>query len=234
MNDLYSTHYGWLLATGRTDYKRALAWQHSLVKMRREGIARDTILILEHPPVITVGRDGHDANYSECKLEPVFIERGGDVTYHGPGQLVAYFIFNLTRHGRDLHKFMENLQQGIVDAFAEIGITAAIREGDHRGVWVEDKKIASVGVAVKNWITFHGVATNLNTDLKDFLQINPCGLESDVMTSASQQLGKDVDLDRFSQILVEQYARLFVTEFEPVELEELDEVLESQSGGYEI
>ena len=104
---------GWYLQAGKVEYERALAWQRSLVKMRREGLARDTILLVEHPPVITVGKDGHIENYENCGIPPVKIERGGDVTYHGPGQIVAYFIFNLTRRGREVRLFMEQIPQGI-------------------------------------------------------------------------------------------------------------------------
>lgn len=233
-SDLYNTRYGWILRAGLVEYKLAWKWQQSLVNMRREGLARDTILMLEHPPVVTVGKDGHKENFAGCDLEPVHIERGGDVTYHGPGQLVAYFIFNLTRHGRDVRKFITTLQQGIVDAFADIGIEAAIRAGEHTGVWVGDRKIASLGVAVKRWITFHGVAINLNTDLSEFGRINPCGFKAETMISARELLGKKIDIDDFSETLLEHYARLFVTKFEPVDLESLAEELESQAGGYTI
>ncbi len=233
MNDFFDTRYGWVLKGGLTDYRKALEWQHGLVSMRLEGLARDTIIILEHPNVITVGKDGHAQNFSDCKSEPIKVERGGDVTYHGPGQLVAYFVFNLTQRGRDLHRFMADLQQGIIDALKEIGIEG--RPGDKQaGVWVGEKKIASVGVAVKRWISFHGVAINLNTDLAEFRSINPCGLQSDVMTSAAEILGKEVDIDQFGKLLLEQYSRIFVTGFEPVDLESLAEELESQAGGYTI
>ncbi len=231
--DLFARRYGWYLKGGLIGYDRALKWQKGLVKMRLEGLARDTIILLEHPPVITVGKSGRNENFAGCKLEPVFVERGGDVTYHGPGQLVAYFIFDLTRRGRDLHRFMADLQQGIIDTFAEYDV--GCRKGDeHTGVWVGDKKIASVGVAVKKWVTFHGVAINLNIDLRQFEGMNPCGLEADVMTSARALLGAEVKLDEFGLKLIEQYSRIFVTRYEPVELEYLAEELESQAGGYTI
>lgn len=231
--DLFARRYGWYLKGGLVGYDRALKWQKGLVKMRLEGLARDTIILLEHPPVITVGKSGHDENFSKCRLKPIFVERGGDVTYHGPGQLVAYFIFDLTRRGRDLHKFMADLQQGIIDTLAEYGVEG--RKGDeYTGVWTNDKKIASVGVAVKKWVTFHGVAINLNTDLEQFAEINPCGLNSDIMTSAQSLLGDEINLDEFGLRLLEHYSRIFVTRYEPVELEELAEELESQAGGYTI
>lgn len=225
--------YGWVLDVGKIEFDRALQWQRGLVKMRKEGMARDTIILVEHPPVITVGRDGHEENFKDCSIEPVFIERGGDVTYHGPGQQVVYFIFNLTRRGRDLHAFMGNIQKGIIDAFAEWGIKARM-DDEHTGVWVDDHKIASIGIAVKNWITFHGAAVNLNTDLDVFDQISPCGLESDVMTTASRLLGREVNMKEFRDLLIRHYTRIFDTQFAPVELEALAEDIESQAGGYTI
>ncbi|HOD65608.1 MAG TPA: lipoyl(octanoyl) transferase LipB [candidate division Zixibacteria bacterium] len=225
--------YGWVLEVGRVEYERALAWQRGLVKMRREGMARDTIMFVEHPAVCTVGRDGHEEHYRNISSAPVFVERGGDVTWHGPGQLVVYFIFNLARRGRDLHAFMTAIQQGIVDALAEWEIAARLGE-EYTGVWVGPKKIASIGVAVKKWITFHGAAINLNTDLREFAQMEPCGLSADLMTSAAEQLGRPVDMQAFAQALLRGYAERFHTQFDPVALEAIAEDLESQSGGYTI
>jgi len=225
--------YGWVIDIGRIEYERALIWQRSLVKMRRDGLARDTIIMLEHPPVVTVGRDGHDENFEKSSTEPVFIERGGDVTWHGPGQLVVYFIFNLTRRGRDLHRFMSNIQEGIIGALGEWGLTGRM-DDQYTGVWIGEKKLASIGVAVKHWITFHGAAINLNTDLEEFRQIVPCGLSADVMTSAADQLGRKVDEKEFRKILLAHYSRVFDTVFDPVAPEAIAEDLESQSGGFTI
>lgn len=196
-------------------------------------MARDTLVFLSHPPTITVGRDGHAENYDKLKSKPVFVERGGDVTYHGPGQLVVYYIFNLTRRDRDLHKFMELIQIGIKKALKKINIDASLGS-EHTGLWVSEKKIASVGLAVKRWITFHGAAINLNTNLDDFTQINPCGLEAEIMVSAQKILGKKVDEDRFAKLLLKEYTNIFETDFYPIGLEELAEDFESQAGGYTI
>ncbi|MFH1686089.1 MAG: lipoyl(octanoyl) transferase LipB [bacterium] len=231
--DLFRERYGWVLRCGLTSYERALKWQRGLVKMRLEGMARDTIMLVEHPPVITVGRDGHKENYTGCDLTPVFIERGGDATYHGPGQLVAYFIIDIARRGRDLHRFMADLQQGVIDALEKLSIRAR-QDDEHTGVWVDQHKIASVGVAVKRWVSYHGVAINLNTDLAEFGRINPCGLDAAQMTSAQQLLGREIDIDHFGQVLIEQYARIFVTQYEPIDLDSIAEDIESQAGGYTI
>ena len=224
---------GWVLQAGTVDYELALEWQHGLVEMRQQGLARDTLMMLEHPPVITVGRDGHDENFSDSPITPYFIERGGDVTFHGPGQLVVYFVFNLTRRGRDLHLFMDNVQEGIIRALAVYGIEAQ-RGVENTGVWVGKKKIASIGIAVKHWITYHGAAINLNTKLTEFNKINPCGLNAKVMTSAKRLLKKPVELEEFRRILLSKYAEVFGTDFSSIDLKSLAEELESQAGGYEI
>ncbi len=225
--------YGWVLDVGRQEYARVLDWQHNLVAMRQQGLARDTIILVEHPPVITVGKDGHKENFKNCEIEPQFIERGGDVTYHGPGQLVVYFVFNLTRRGRDLHRFIDGIQEGIIRTLAGYKVEAK-RGEEYTGVWVGEKKIASIGVAVKQWITFHGAAINLNTELAEFSGINPCGLKAGVMTSLQKVTGQAIDMREFGHRLTGHYSVVFETEFAPVELESLAEALESQAGGYEI
>ncbi|MFQ5453090.1 MAG: lipoyl(octanoyl) transferase LipB, partial [Candidatus Zixiibacteriota bacterium] len=193
--------FGWVLRLGRIDFERTRQWQLGLVKLRKEGLARDTIIFVEHPPVITVGKNGHRENFNQAECKPLFIERGGDVTYHGPGQLVIYFIFNLTRRGKDLHQFITNIQDGIITAFKEIGIETK-RGSEYTGVWAGKMKIASIGVAVKNWISFHGAAVNLNTNLDDFKQINPCGFDAGIMTSANKILNKKIDKEGYKDQLL--------------------------------
>ncbi|MDX9857169.1 MAG: lipoyl(octanoyl) transferase LipB [candidate division Zixibacteria bacterium] len=227
------TTYGWVLRLDRADYGRVLSFQRGLVRMRKDGFARDTIIFVEHPPVVTVGRNGHEENFKGLAVEPFFIERGGDVTYHGPGQLVVYFIFNLARRGRDLHLFMDQIQQGVIRALAEYGL-AARKDDTNTGVWVGDKKIASIGIAVKNWITYHGTAINVTTDLADFAAINPCGLKADVMTTLARLTGRDVTVDQFADVILARYSDIFRTVFTPVTLEELAEDVESQTGGNEV
>lgn len=229
MVGLQHSSVGWAMNLGRIDYDRALSWQRGLVKMRREGLSRDIIMLVEHPPVVTVGRSAHKENFEGLSAQPVFIERGGDVTYHGPGQLVAYFIFNLSRRGKNLRKFMTNIQTGVIDTLKEYNISAK-RGNEHTGIWVGEHKIASIGIAVKNWITFHGVAINLNTNLAEFEQINPCGLSATIMTSVLKETGKKVSLDKFGEKLLKNYDRLFDTTFESIKLDELAEEIESQRG----
>lgn len=224
---------GWHLTLGTREYEKVLGFQRTLVTMREQGFARDTIITVEHPPVITIGSDGHEENYDQLEQNPIRVERGGDVTFHGPGQLVVYFIFNLARRGRDLHRFLSQIQEGIVRTLKEYNITADT-EGEHTGVWVGKKKIASIGIAVKRWISFHGAAINLSTDLSGFGGINPCGLESSVMTTAELLGGKKIDMWQFAQTLMDKYAKVFEVEFYPISLEELAEDKESQSGGGHI
>lgn len=227
--DNKKNHIGWLLDLDKIEYERVLAWQQGLVKLRKSGMARDTLIFVEHPPVITVGKDGHEENFKDLKIKPFFIERGGDVTYHGPGQLVVYFIFNLSRRGKDLHKFMETIQSGIIAALKQIGIKS--NKGDeYTGIWVDKKKIASIGVAIKNWISFHGAAINLNTDLSEFKKINPCGLDADIMVSAEKLKNKKIDFKEFKTLLSLEYSKLFKTDFYPVSLDDIAEDIESQSG----
>lgn len=233
MTGTAKSHFGWVLHLGRSDYAHVLEWQKGLVRMRREGFARDTLILVEHPPVVTVGRDGHEENFKGLKHEPFFIERGGDVTYHGPGQLVAYFIFNLTRRGRDLHKFMDDIQQGVIRTLHSYDVTAR-QDDTNTGVWIGDHKIASIGIAVKHWITYHGAAINVQTELSDFDAISPCGLKPDIMTSLKQESGRVVTLEEFGDRLLEAYTDVFDTDFTPVTLDELAEDIESQAGGYEI
>jgi lipoate-protein ligase B len=222
--------YGWRLELGTVDFEKVWRWQQGLVKMRRDGMARDTIILVEHPPVFTVGKDAHRENYASLEKPPVAIERGGDVTYHGPGQLVAYFIFNLARRGRNIHRFMEQIQDGVSIALMKYNVISR-KDNAHTGVWVGDRKLASIGIAVKHWISFHGVAINLNIDSKQFSNINPCGLEAGVMVSLRELIGKEVDMREFGEHLCDAYGQLFDTQFDVVQLDDLAEIIQSQKAG---
>lgn len=222
--------HGWRLDLGRVDYNRVLEWQRLLVKMRESGMARDTIILVEHPSVYTVGKSGDPEHFSGGDVVPVFIERGGDVTWHGPGQQVVYFVFNLTRRGRDVRRFVEMIQEGIIRTLADFGVQGS-RNEKSIGVWVGEQKIASIGVAVKKWITFHGAAINIHADLDEFQRVMPCGLNPDIMTSLDRIIGQPVTLKEFSERLLQRYEAIFAMRFWPVRLEELAEDVKSQSGG---
>jgi lipoate-protein ligase B len=192
-----------LIDWGVLDYEEALERQRNLVKLRQQGGCGDLIIVVEHPHVITLGRRREAlANVVAPAGVPVVeIERGGDVTYHGPGQVVVYPIVQLEEDERDLHLFLRNLEEGIIKTLARYELRAGREEGK-TGVWLDGRKLASMGIACRKWVTFHGLALNVNTDLSYFQRINPCGFESSVMTSVSAELaGKPVDIVRLKKLL---------------------------------
>jgi lipoyl(octanoyl) transferase len=218
-------YYGWKIFLGRRAFGPTHEWQKRMVQYRQNGAIRDTLFYVEHPDVFTVGRENPDVDISRIKgVELVRINRGGNITYHGPGQLVVYPIFDLRRRGGDLHKFIADLEEGIIRAFAKHNLSCRRNQG-HTGVWVGDRKIASIGIAVSQWISYHGAAINLTTDLSKFTMINPCGLPPEVMTSAEKELGKKVDLADFAGTLSTIYADIFATNFYDVDLEEITEII---------
>lgn len=180
---------------GRVSYRDAWAKQLALVEARQRDGEPDTLLLVEHDHVFTLGRRREaEGNVLDAgDVEVIGIERGGDVTYHGPGQLVAYPIV-LLREGaeRDLHKYLRNLEQAVIATCGRFGI-AADREPGKTGVWMTTelgrKKLCSMGIACRKWVTFHGLALNVTTDLAYFRRINPCGFESSIMTSMAEQVG---------------------------------------------
>ena len=176
-------HVEWL---GRLDYERALSLQRRYVDERIEGTRGDTLLLVEHDPVFTLGRKRTAlANVLDAGEVPVVqVERGGDVTWHGPGQLVGYPVIALdaSRGERDVHWVLRQLEEAVIHVLAACGL-AAERRPRYTGVWCQGKKLASLGVAVRQWVTFHGFALNVDPDLSWFRRINPCGLESEIMGS---------------------------------------------------
>jgi lipoate-protein ligase B len=166
---------------GRVPYQEAYALQQDLVARRLAGTWGDTLLLCEHDPVVTLGRGTPRASVPELDVPVVEVERGGEATYHGPGQLVGYPILQLAEGARDLHAYLRNLEEVLIRTLAEVGITGSRRPG-LTGVWVDERKIGSIGIAVRRWVTWHGFALNLNTDLDAFRAFRPCGLDPAVMT----------------------------------------------------
>jgi len=167
---------------GRVSYDGALAIQHDLVERRKRGEIPDQLLIVEHPHVVTMGRNGHLENLlaspeilAGAGIELHYTDRGGDVTYHGPGQIVGYPIFDLREWKRDVVAYVRALEQVLIDALAEFGIVAERLPGA-TGVWIGGAKVAAIGVHISRWVTSHGFALNLDTDLDYFRYIVPCGL----------------------------------------------------------
>ena len=166
---------------GRTRYEDAHALQRELLAARIEGRIADTLVLTEHLPVVTVGRGADLADAAAAGLPVVEVERGGEATYHGPGQLVAYPILQLPEGRRDLHRYLRDLEEVVLRVLAELGVEGSRREG-LTGVWIGDRKVCSIGVAVRRWVTWHGLALNVHTDLAAFAGFRPCGLDPDVMT----------------------------------------------------
>ena len=179
---------------GRVSFVDALAMQEELVAGKRvNGSLGDELLLLEHEPVYTIGRSPdlsslHDIARLPYPLFP--INRGGKATYHGPGQLIGYPIIDLHRCGQDLHRYLRWLERLLIETLAEVEIEAETRDG-LTGVWIQNRKIASIGVGVRHWITMHGFALNVCGDLAPFNQIVPCGIANVAMTSIEQETGKE-------------------------------------------
>lgn len=202
---------------GTVPYRDALELQHALLELRKEGKAGDSLILLEHPHTLTTGRRGNMDNLLVYKdaLEKKgvhfeIISRGGDITYHGPGQIVGYPIIDLTTRGRDVHRYLRDLEEVLIHTLANYGMEARRVEGV-TGVWVKWHKIASIGVGVKRWLTYHGFALNVNTDLSYFDMIVPCGIKDVRMTSIQRWLAKreQVDMAEAEQHIMDAFSRVF-------------------------
>lgn len=179
-----------VVQAGLVPYAEALEWQRALAQARIDGrLENDLLLLLEHPAVVTLGRASDAAHVLRRDGVEVFeTERGGDVTFHGPGQLVGYPIIDLSRLKPDLHWYLRTLEQALIGALAGLGIPAE-RNAGYTGVWTRGRKIASIGIHVKQWVTWHGFALNVTTDLTEFERIVPCGITGVDMTSVQRELG---------------------------------------------
>ncbi|MFL5483978.1 MAG: lipoyl(octanoyl) transferase LipB [Gemmatimonadaceae bacterium] len=186
----------WTVTLGRLPYAEALELQRSIARDRISGaIQHDVLLLVEHPPVVTLGRGTKEKNlvsspeFLQSKgLELFEVERGGDVTFHGPGQLVGYPIIDLKRHRQDLHWYLRKIEEALINTLADYGIPGE-RNTAFTGVWTRGRKIASIGVHARDWVTWHGFALNVTTDLSYFDLIVPCGIDGVVMTSIARELG---------------------------------------------
>lgn len=189
---------------GRVSYEMALSWQEQLVEAKvAELEGEDVMLLLEHDPVYTIGRspDRSSLGFAEGGTVPVVeTNRGGKATYHGPGQLVGYPLFDLRRGGRDLHRYLRSIEMGLSESVEWFGVRAGFREG-LTGVWVGERKLASIGVGVRRWIAMHGFALNVVEDLSGFGAITPCGISGVEMTSLSRESGRAVSVEDFAAIV---------------------------------
>ena len=189
---------------GRVNYAEALALQEEIVtQKRRDSTIADTILFLEHDAVFTIGRTPDQASLRGASHlpHPLFqTNRGGQATYHGPGQLMGYPIIDLSRCGQDLHKYLRWIEDLLIEFLAKFELSATRRTG-LTGVWIDDRKIASIGVGVRHWITMHGFALNICGDLAPFAQITPCGLANVTMTSVERETDRKVTLAEAANIM---------------------------------
>ena len=211
---------------GVVPYEEARQLQLQLAARRQRGEIGDVLLLLEHPPVYTRGRRSQPAElpmgaswYEAQGIEVLDTDRGGLVTYHGPGQLVAYQIVHLGAYGDDVHEFVRGLERVMIESLGEHGVSAETIAG-LTGVWTEGerpptlapnpaRKIGSIGLHVSRGVTTHGLAVNVNNDLQPFEWIVPCGIEGVAMTSLSRELGAEQDLNAFAEMLVARYAEVF-------------------------
>ena len=205
---------------GTVDYAEALRLQEELQAKRIAGDIGDTVLLLQHPPVLTMGRS---AQGQHIVAEPTLLEsrgiavhevgRGGDVTYHGPGQLVAYPIIDLKPDRRDVRKYMWSLEETMIRTCADFGLSASRIPGLN-GTWIGERKVGAVGVRISRWVTMHGLALNANTDLSHFDLIVPCGIQDKTVTSISAELDRAVGVPEVMAPLAEHFARLYDTDVE--------------------
>ncbi len=213
------TRDAWLLDLGRAEYGRTWELQKALAARRAEERIPDGLILVEHDPVVTLGRRGTDADVLDPGL-PVFrVERGGEATFHGPGQLVGYPILKLPDR-LEVKRLVTDLEEVLILASSDFGIEA-VHEGPERGVWVQGKKLASLGLAVQRGVTFHGFAHNVSTDLSNFLRIRPCGHAGTIMTSMERILGHPVDLEDVKASVIVAFQRVFGVTLRRVALPEL-------------
>jgi len=189
-----------ILDLGLTDYEDCYRIQKEFVRLRKLGEVDDSVIITEHNPVFTIGRSGSSDNLlvpesglSELGVKVLNIDRGGDVTFHGPGQLVAYPIVDLKAAGKDLHGYLRDLEEAAIRFLNDYSVCGE-RIEKKTGVWVSGGKIASVGVGASNWVTFHGLSVNINCDLSFFSMINPCGMKDVEMTSLARIKGQEIEM----------------------------------------
>jgi len=199
-------------------YAEALGLQRAVARARISGeIDEDLLLLVEHPPVVTLGRSFKErhllaspALLANRGVELFEVERGGDVTFHGPGQLVGYPIVDLKRHKRDLHWYLRQVEEALIRSIAPFGLAGERRAG-LTGVWTEGRKLASIGVHARDWVTWHGFALNVTTDLSYFDLMVPCGIDGVVMTSIARELGTD---DVSMQDVIERVSAKFAAAFD--------------------
>jgi lipoyl(octanoyl) transferase len=201
---------------GRTPYADAMSLQQSLHDARKRGEVPDTLLLLEHPHVITLGRAANRANIladeqmrAEKSVELFETGRGGDVTYHGPGQLVGYPIISLAPDAQDVRRYVRDLQEVLVRTARDFGVEAEARGGEYVGVWVGEEKLAAIGIRISRWVTMHGFAFNVTTNLEYFNLIIPCGISDHGVTSLAKILNRNIELEAVAEAVTKHFGDVF-------------------------
>jgi len=204
-----------IIDVGKRRYRPVWEFQRLLQRLRIERRIPDTLVYVEHEPVYTIGKNGTDLNIVATPqflkirhIEVVHVDRGGDVTYHGPGQLVGYPIFNLRHHKKSISWYMRSLEEVFINVLGEWGIDAHREEG-LTGVWVNDEKIVALGVRISRWVTMHGFAFNVNTRLEDFSGIIPCGIFHKGVTSLEKLTGQRVNFEDVKQMVTRSFQKVF-------------------------
>jgi len=225
------TRKGYCLELGTEEYGQIFELQKELSLARRNGTIPDIVIFLEHYPCFTVGRHG---GFDHILVSSQFLEgqgiriyetdRGGDITYHGPGQLVCYPILDLNGYGRDVHLYAHQMEETLIRTLKTFGITAG-RKKEYPGVWVEFAKIAAEGIGVQHWVTMHGVALNVCPDLDHFSLIIPCGISTMGVTSMAKILGKQMDMDLVRREMRRQLSEVFDLVLEDVTIEDVLEMV---------
>lgn len=213
---------------GQIGYLECWDLQTKLAQQRLSERIPDTLLALEHPSVLTLGANFHEQNllltreqYSERGIEVIKTDRGGDVTFHGPNQLVLYPIFDLKAHGKDVHVWMRNLEQATIELCNQFGLKAE-RFAPHTGVWVSGKKVAAIGVKISKWISTHGIAINSNNDLEPFNLIVPCGIVGYGVTSLSREAKREVTVADALSAALPSFEKVFNLKCSMINREELE------------
>ena len=215
---------------GIADYGTVWQLQKELHVLRMNDDIPDTLLVLEHMPTFTIGKSGSANNVlvapeklTEMGISLFFIERGGDVTYHGPGQLVVYPIIDLKERGKDISRFVTDLEEVMIRSVRDFSIVAG-RDPGHRGVWVGDKELGAIGISVRRWVTMHGLALNVTTNLEHFALINPCGFTDRQATSMAALLSVDISLPFVQDRLLAHFSNVFDADLVKITEEELIDI----------
>ncbi len=200
---------------GLIDYKEAWDFQKVVFDQRVKKVNNDTFLLLEHPHTYTLGKTADQSNLvsneeflDKYKISVYNIDRGGDITYHGPGQIVGYPIISLSDWKEDTHLYLRSLEEVIINTISHFGLKGE-RKKEYTGVWLEDRKICAIGIKISRWVTMHGFALNVNTNLDMFNGIIPCGIKDKQVTSIQKELNKEINISEVKEIILEKFINVF-------------------------